>query len=163
MDRLNVYFRIKHCIQNKSVLQNFLFLNNRVGLNLKSAYNSFISLEPLHWYLWNLTGNHTLEKKRHPVDIPWNRNWYCIYFFQSKMPILYRLNQYYLYLDFFGSWSGPKHCDCKNYCIHSNRRSSEEEFKKHKHSLAKADGCNDLSTSPPCPPFSSSLLLLWSF
>lgn len=29
-----------------------------------------------------------------------------------------------------------------------------------KHGLAKADGCNDLSTNPSCPPFSSSLLLL---
>lgn len=29
-----------------------------------------------------------------------------------------------------------------------------------KHAVAKADGCNDLSTNPFCPSFSSSLLLL---
>lgn len=29
-----------------------------------------------------------------------------------------------------------------------------------KHALTKADGCNDLATSPSCPPFSSSLILL---
>lgn len=158
MDSLSCFLRITRCMQK---IANFsklsLFLNNRVGLHLKSGYASVIFLASLHWYFCNVVKNHTLKEDILRISLEIVTD--IAGFFPKEDD---NHEQVKSLLISVGAGLSLKTVTVIGIAS-SPADVAQGKNLRGKHALTKADGCNDLSTNPSYPPFSSSLPLLWFF